>query len=126
MSGLFNFRLDTINLLVVSPFMAGSTVEEQKQAYSRELVEYTKRQWNAVRKPESQPDKREEGGSSSGTSPDEDGRSRRPSRQQTPHNADGTYHKLRLCIVCMLNSSEGVQAIDFAHMSLNSDDSVRH
>jgi len=71
--------------------MAHTTLEEQKEAYARELAAHTLRQWNAIHRSLDGGKSSEDNSSSILTTPDEydhlgtDGNS----KVQTPHNADG-------------------------------------
>ncbi|KIM84519.1 hypothetical protein PILCRDRAFT_6165 [Piloderma croceum F 1598] len=86
--------------------MAHTTIEEQKEAYARELAAHTLRQWNAIRRSLDGGKSGEDASSSTSTTPDEyshlgtDGNS----KAQTPHNADG------------------VETADYAHIQSNPGD----
>jgi hypothetical protein len=70
--------------------MAHATMEEQKEAYARELAAHTLRQWNAIRRSLDGGKSSEDASSSASTTPDEGhlGTDGNP-KVQTPHNADG-------------------------------------
>lgn len=97
--GIYKPNLDPAIRPIVVPqtyspcrlIMAHTTIEEQKEAYARELAAHTLQQWNAIRRSLDGEKSGEDSSSSTSTTPDEYDHLRTGgnSKVQTPHNADG-------------------------------------